>query len=135
MQEEHFRDYNPSWMMADDWLQNLENPYLQTNFVRYANIDDTERNDGMTKVVSAQEIVDNNISEQIKPGDIAVFDWNGDGYMQHAATVVSIEDDGTLVTSDGNSANIIKMNTHDLKTAGNRIKIISSHGNPYNLNS
>lgn len=135
MQEEHFRDYNPSWMMADDWLQNLENPYLQTNFVRYANIDDTERNDGMTKVVSAQQIVDNNISEQIKPGDIAVFDWNGDGYMQHAATVISIEDDGTLVTSDGNSANIIKMNTHDLKTAGNRIKIISSHGNPYNLNS
>ena len=57
--------------------------------------------------------------EEAKPGDIVLFDWEGDGKMNHVGIVVSNEN-GKLVTIEGNTSNKVAEKEYD--TNDSRIK-------------
>jgi peptidoglycan hydrolase-like protein with peptidoglycan-binding domain len=40
-----------------------------------------------------------------KPGDLALFDWDGDGVADHIGVVEKVNADGTISTIEGNSTN------------------------------
>jgi uncharacterized protein (TIGR02594 family) len=43
-----------------------------------------------------------------QPGDIAIFDWGGDGVADHTGIVEKVDADGTVHTIEGNSSNAVK---------------------------
>lgn len=47
-------------------------------------------------------------SQQPQPGDIAVFDWGGDGTPDHTGIVESVGADGTVNTIEGNSSDRVQ---------------------------
>lgn len=59
-------------------------------------------------------------TQQAKPGDIAIFDWGGDGVADHTGIVESVAADGTIKTIEGNSSDRVQRrqyagSTNDIK--------------------
>lgn len=79
-----------------EWFKNIENPYYQVNVYNAAQ--------------EAGAVVD---VSQVEPGDLVVYDYNGDGHMQHIAIVAAVEDN-MLITIDGNSGKQVRMNQRDM---------------------
>ncbi|MCW2925682.1 MAG: hypothetical protein JWM98_3086 [Thermoleophilia bacterium] len=55
-------------------------------------------------------------SQQPKPGDIAIFDWGGDGTPDHTGIVESVGADGTINTIEGNSSDRVQRRSYAAST-------------------
>ena len=85
-----------------DWYEEIENQYWQVNVHRAAE--------------KENELIESN---QAQPGDIVLFDYDGDGTMQHIGIVYAIEGD-MMYTIEGNSGNSVKVNEYDLSNPVNQ---------------
>ena len=85
-----------------DWYEEIENQYWQVNVHRAAE--------------KENELIESN---QAQPGDIVLFDYDGDGTMQHIGIVYAIEGD-MMYTIEGNSGNCVKVNEYDLSNPVNQ---------------
>lgn len=79
-----------------DWFKNIENAYYQVNVYNAAK--------------EADAVIE---PEEAQPGDLVVYDYNGDGHMQHIGIVVAIED-SRLITIEGNSGQQVRINELDM---------------------
>ncbi|MCW2950331.1 MAG: hypothetical protein JWN41_1344 [Thermoleophilia bacterium] len=55
-------------------------------------------------------------SQTPQPGDIAIFDWAGDGVADHTGIVERVDADGTVHTIEGNSSNAVNRRQYDAST-------------------
>ena len=81
-----------------DWYKNIENKWYCPNIDKAAK--------------DANAFIS---GDEAKPGDIVLFDYEGDGRMNHIGIVVSNEN-GKLVTIEGNTSNQVaerKYETND----------------------
>ena len=85
-----------------DWYEEIKNQYWQVNVHRAAE--------------KENELIESN---QAQPGDIVLFDYDGDGTMQHIGIVYAIEGD-MMYTIEGNSGNSVKVNEYDLSNPVNQ---------------
>lgn len=85
-----------------NWYQEIENQYWQVNVHRAAE--------------KAGALIE---QDQAQSGDIVLFDYDGDGTMQHIGIVYAIEGD-TMYTIEGNSGNRVKVNEYDLTNPKNQ---------------
>lgn len=53
---------------------------------------------------------------QPKPGDIAIFNWNGGGTPDHTGIVEKVDPDGTIHTIEGNSSDAVSRRTYPTST-------------------
>lgn len=91
----------PAAKDVPQWYQDIENQYWQVN------VHSAARN--------ANAIID---SSEAKMGDLVLYDYDGDGTMQHIGIVVGIEGD-KLITIEGNSGNTTRIIEHDLNNPSN----------------
>jgi hypothetical protein len=73
--------------------ENLPDWYTNTNRASCQSVYDAAANAGA--LVDASEV---------QPGDLVIFDWNGDGHAQHIGYVVAVNDDGSITTVEGNTS-------------------------------
>lgn len=85
-----------------NWYQEIENQYWQVNVHRAAE--------------KAGALIE---QDQAQSGDIVLFDYDGDGTMQHIGIVYAIEGN-TMYTIEGNSGNRVKVNEYDLTNPKNQ---------------
>ena len=90
-------EHMPSSDKIPQWYKDIENQYWQVNVHRAAE--------------EAGAIID---SSQAETGDIVLYDYDGDGTMQHIGIVLAIEGN-KLITIDGNSGNTVRINEVDLE--------------------
>lgn len=83
------------------WYQDIENQYWQVNVHSAAK--------------EAGAIID---SSEAKMGDIVLYDYNGDGTMQHIGIVVAMEGN-KMITIEGNSGNQVRIVEHNLDNPAN----------------
>ena len=93
---------NNTGLDIPDWYEEIENQYWQVNVHRAAE--------------KENELIESN---QAQPGDIVLFDYDGDGTMQHIGIVYAIEGD-MMYTIEGNSGNSVKVNEYDLSNPVNQ---------------
>lgn len=90
-------EHMPSSDKIPQWYKDIENQYWQVNVHRAAE--------------EAGAIID---SSQAETGDIVLYDYDGDGTMQHIGIVLAVEGN-KLITIDGNSGNTVRINEVDLE--------------------
>lgn len=90
-------EHMPSSDKIPQWYKDIENQYWQVNVHRLAE--------------EAGAIID---SSQAETGDIVLYDYDGDGTMQHIGIVLAVEGN-KLITIDGNSGNTVRINEVDLE--------------------
>lgn len=83
------------------WYQDIENQYWQVNVHNAAK--------------EAGAIID---SSEAKMGDIVLYDYNGDGTMQHIGIVVAMEGN-KMITIEGNSGNQVRIVEYNLDNPAN----------------
>ncbi len=83
-----------------EWYTNIENRYWQVNIEREAE--------------KAGAVIE---ASQAQSGDIVLFDYEGDSQSNHIGIIVAVEGD-KLITIEGNSGNVVKMNEFDLNNPG-----------------
>ena len=93
-------EHMPSSDKIPQWYKDIENQYWQVNVHRAAE--------------EAGAIID---SSQAETGDIVLYDYDGDGTMQHIGIVLAVEGN-KLITIDGNSGNTVRINEVDLEHPG-----------------
>lgn len=84
-----------------DWYKNIENQYWQVNVHKAAK--------------DAGAIID---ASEAKTGDIVLYDYDGDGTMQHIGIVASIEGN-KMITIEGNSGNMVRVVEYNLDNPAN----------------
>ncbi len=98
-------------LSVPDWYTEIENQYWQVNVHRAAE--------------KAGAIIE---ADQAQLGDIVLYDYDGDGTMQHIGIVYAIEN-GIMYTIEGNSGNTVKVNEYDLNHPKNQnITFVSVSG-------
>ena len=90
-------EHMPSSDKIPQWYKDIENQYWQVNVHRAAE--------------EAGAIID---SSQAETGDIVLYDYDGDGTMQHIGIVLAVEGN-KLITIEGNSGNTVRINEVDLE--------------------
>ena len=90
-------EHMPSSDKIPQWYKDIENQYWQVNVHRAAE--------------EAGTIID---SSQAETGDIVLYDYDGDGTMQHIGIVLAVEGN-KLITIEGNSGNTVRINEVDLE--------------------
>ena len=99
---EYVMENSGSYEQLPDWYKDIDNKWYCPN------IDNAAEKAGA--VINGDEA---------KAGDIVLFDWDGDGSMDHVGIVVSNEN-GKLVTIEGNTSN--KVAQKEYETDDPRIK-------------
>ena len=99
---EYVMENSGSYEQLPDWYKDIDNKWYCPN------IDNAAEKAGA--VINGDEA---------KAGDIVLFDWDGDGSMDHVGIVVSNEN-GKLVTIEGNTSN--KVAKKEYETNDPRIK-------------
>ncbi len=99
---EYVMENSGSYEQLPDWYKDIDNKWYCPN------IDNAAEQAGA--VINGDEA---------KAGDIVLFDWDGDGKMDHVGIVVSNEN-GKLVTIEGNTSN--KVAQKEYETDDPRIK-------------
>ena len=99
---EYIMENNNSADSIPDWYKNIENKWYCPNIDKAAK--------------DANAFIS---GDEAKPGDIVLFDYEGDGRMNHIGIVVSNEN-GKLVTIEGNTSNKVAEKEYD--TNDSRIK-------------
>ena len=99
---EYVMENSGNYEQLPDWYKDIENKWYCPN------IDNAAEKAGA--VINGDEA---------KAGDIVLFDWDGDGKMDHVGIVVSNEN-GKLVTIEGNTSN--KVAQKEYETNDPRIK-------------
>ena len=99
---EYVMENSGSYEQLPDWYKDIDNKWYCPN------IDNAAEKAGA--VINGDEA---------KAGDIVLFDWDGDGSMDHVGIVVSNEN-GKLVTIEGNTSN--KVAQKEYETNDPRIK-------------
>ncbi|MBQ4078247.1 CHAP domain-containing protein [bacterium] len=99
---EYVMENSGSYEQLPDWYKDIDNKWYCPN------IDNAAEKAGA--VINGDEA---------KAGDIVLFDWDGDGKMDHVGIVVSNEN-GKLVTIEGNTSN--KVAQKEYETDDPRIK-------------
>ena len=100
--DEYVMENSGSYEQLPDWYKDIDNKWYCPN------IDNAAEKAGA--VINGDEA---------KAGDIVLFDWDGDGKMDHVGIVVSNEN-GKLVTIEGNTSN--KVAQKEYETDDPRIK-------------
>jgi hypothetical protein len=63
-------------------------------------------------------------------GDLAFFDWDGDGMTEHVGLVESVNDDGTVTCIEGNTGSEINANGGQVKRSDRSLEDILGFGRP-----
>lgn len=93
---EYIMENSGNYEDVPDWYRNIDNKWYCPNVYNAAN--------------SAGAIINGN---EVKQGDIVLFDWDGDGSSDHIGIVDRIEN-GQIITIEGNTSNQVAERTYDL---------------------
>lgn len=70
-------------------------------------------------------------SKNVRPGDVVLFDWNGDGTADHVGMTTSVVKNGRFTTIEGNTSGsnpsdggMVARNTHDLSSVQAFIRVL-----------
>lgn len=93
---EYVMENGGSWDSVPDWYKNIDNKWYCPNVYNAAS--------SANAIISAQEA---------QPGDIVLFDWDGDGVKDHIGIIKST-DGGKVVTVEGNTSNQVANREYEI---------------------